>query len=157
MFEMNKITKAVFILLLTGLLLSAQYCKDGSDPGDDKYVIPDSDISFIDHIAPMLEFYCGTDRGGTGGGCHSPLSNDKRFMYQHLTVKVSLMNFQFSDAARMIDLRNHQDQPQAAPFYILVTRGYPQDEDIMPPILYKQLNENQTEGIKRWIAEGAPD
>ena len=152
MFEMNKITKAVFIILLTGLLFTAQFCKDGSDPGEDKFVIPDSDISFITHIAPMLEFYCGTDRG-----CHSPFDDDKRFLYLHLTLKTSLLNYQFINGYKMVDLRNHKDRPQDAPFYILLTRGYPQDDDIMPPFTRKQLNENQTEGIKRWIAEGAPD
>lgn len=150
--DMNKITKVIFVLIFMGLMSTAQYCKDGSDPIEDKFVIPDSNISFINDIAPMLEFYCGTDRG-----CHSPFDDDKRFMYLNLTLKTSLLNYQFSNGYRMVDLRNHKDRPQDAPFYILVTRGYPQDEDIMPPFSRKQLNENQTEGIKRWIAEGAPD
>ena len=149
---MNKITKAVFVGFLTGLLITAHSCKDGSDPIEDKFVIPDSAVSFINDIAPMLEFYCGTDRG-----CHSPFDIDEKFKYLHLTIKVSLMNYQLRDGERMIDLSKHKTRPQDAPFYILLTRGYPQDEDIMPPFTRKQLNENQTEGIKRWIAEGASD
>ncbi len=150
--KMNIITKIIILLILTALLFTTQYCKDGSDPVGDKFVMPDSGISFIDDVAPMLEFYCGTDRG-----CHSPFDIDEKFKYLDLTVKVSLMNYLMRDGERMINISKHKDRPQDAPFYILLTRGYPQDDDIMPPYSRRQLNENQTEGIKRWIAEGVPD
>ena len=150
----NLIIKSGPFLIILSIALLFLYCsKEGTGPIDAKFVIPESDISFVEDIQPMLEFYCAMDRG-----CHSPFDSGNKLSYQVLITKVLLMNHQLSsNGERLIEISKHQSHPEQAPFYILLKRGYPQDEDIMPPYPRSPLPEGLVEGVKRWIGEGAKD
>lgn len=142
-----------FLVIFSSILLFFTCSKKSTDPIDAKFIIPESDISFVEDIQPMLEYYCAMDRG-----CHSAFDSDNKLSYQELITKVLLMNHQLSATGeRLIEITKHKDHPEQAPFYILLKRGYPQDEDIMPPYPRRPLPEGLVEGVKRWIGEGAKD
>lgn len=141
----------LFILALTLLFVKCE--KKGTKAIDARFTIPESDISFAEHIQPMLDYYCAMERG-----CHSAFDTDNKLPYVELINKVSLMNHRLSaNGERLIEISKHQAHPEQAPFYILLKRGYPGDEDIMPPYPRSPLPEGLVEGVKRWIGEGAGD
>ena len=153
---MPKIIQTMIILLiLTGLCCLITNCSDeGVHPLDVKFVIPATNISFIDHIQPMLEIKCGY-----GSGCHSTTNIENGLMYTHLVDKNSLMEYRMSsNGEKLVDLDIHENNPQLAPFYLIVREGYKSVVQMPPYLLNREpLNENQIEGIKNWIAEGAQD
>jgi len=139
-----------YIMGLSIIFLTTRCSKNNVAPQDAQFVIPDSNISFIKDIEPLLEFRCGSDRG-----CHSPFDADRSLTYQELVNKVQLMHHRLSTTGeQLVNLNKYQKHPEQAPLYLLLKVGYPQSQDIMPP---NPLNENQVKGIKRWIAEGAKD
>ena len=146
--------KSTAFLIISGSIFLFLFCSQkGADPIDAKFVIPESDISFVEDVQPMLEYYCAMDKG-----CHSPFDQGRKLSYQELITRVLLMNHQLSATGeRLIEINKHKEHPEQAPFYILLKRGYPQDEDIMPPYPRSPLPEALVNGVKRWIGEGAKD
>jgi hypothetical protein len=104
----------------------------------------------------MFEAKCGFD-----GGCHSPTDTDSKLFYSVLITKTALMNYQLSsNGEKLVDLSIHRKNPHLAPLYLIVKEGYPNaPQDRMPPyeLNYERLTDNQINGIKQWIKEGARD
>ena len=148
--------KASLILIGLFSVLLFFSCRQGTSPEKKEFIIPDKNISFYQHIEPMLEYTCGLE-----SGCHSPTDTQSKLLYVELIDKVSLMNHRLSSTGeRLVDLSIHQKNPELAPLYLIVKEGYPNSpEDRMPPYWLNRapLTDNQIEGIKRWIAEGAKD
>ena len=143
-------TAQIFALL--ALFLYAFSCSDnGTAP---EFIIPEQDISFYEHLQPMLEFHCGFE-----SGCHSSLDTDNNLLYVELINKESLMDHRLRDGKKLVDLSLHLDDPHLAPLYLIVLEGYPEISDRMPPYYLneKPLTDNQIEGIRKWIEEGARD
>ncbi len=69
------------------------------------------------------------------------------------------MSYQLSTTGQvLVDPFIHQESPHLAPLYLIVTEngGFAGVEK-MPPFGYRELNKNQTDGIRTWIAEGSND
>jgi hypothetical protein len=142
----------MIIYILVFLLIIA--CQDkGKNPIDQNYVIPESDVSYYDHLQPMFIGKCATR-----DGCHSALSGysgnelifgDKEIFMSHPVSRTG---------AKLVDLAIHKDNPQLSPLYLIVFEGYAGLER-MPPFSsgIERLNANQISGIETWISEGAND
>ncbi len=144
-----------FFMIMIVVMLPA--CSDdGVKPQDVQFVIPDSNISFYDHIEPMLELRCGLETG-----CHSPTDAQHHLLYVELINKQALLDHQLSyRSERLVDLTIHRKHPELAPLYLILKEGYPvgPERQMPPPYLNRApLTDNQIEGVRRWIGEGAPD
>lgn len=153
---MSKIIQStVMLLIISGFLWLTTNCSDeGVHPLDVQFVIPADSISFYDHIQPMLEIKCGF-----GSGCHSSTDIENGLMYTHLVDKNALMEYNI-EGEKLVDLDTDIKNPQSALLYLIVREGYPDvPRDRMPPYWLNRapLSENQIEGIKNWIGEGAKD
>lgn len=149
----------IIFLITISIYISSFFnaCSEqGISPEDAEFIIPERDISFYEHIQPMLIYKCGTETG-----CHSALDTDQNLLYLELVDKNALMDHRLSkNGSKLIDLSIHLENPHLAPFYLILLEGYPtQQVDQMPPpwLNRRPLDEAQIEGIKNWIAEGAND
>ena len=139
--------KNYLFLLFTFLLISGNFirCGDtGTNPADAEFILPDKDLTFDDHISPMLQAKCGY-----GSACHSIENPNNRLdVYTHDLF----VNYILSTGDNLIDL----DNPQISPLYLLVIEAFKGIEK-MPPARYSRppLTKNQTDGILQWIKEGA--
>jgi len=137
-----------FIVLFMVLLLLAFACEEkGTNPLEANYVIPDSNISYYDHLEPMFNGKCGL-----GTGCHY----DRQDII--ISDKNSFMNYMISDIGdRLVNLERWNN-PIRQPLYLIVTEGY-YDIERMPPFWDSRewLNKNQIDGIEQWIREGCND
>lgn len=144
-----------FFFIISILIVS---CSDnGVDPRDAKFILPESDVHFYRDIQPMLLVKCGLE-----SGCHSSFDTENGLLYQDMVAKESLMNYRLSKTGeKLVDITDIGSPERAAlaPFYLLVLEGYPDGRDRMPPywLNKESLTDNQIEGIKTWIAEGAND
>lgn len=147
---------AVFFLIIIplGMMLS---CQDtGTRPDEVQFVLPDSNVHFIEDIQPMFEAKCSFE-----SGCHSPEDTGNPPLYVEIINRNGIINYRLtSTGEQLINLAIHKDNPQLAPLYLILKEGYPDPvEDQMPPLLLgrEPLNENQLNGILQWIREGAPE
>jgi len=141
----------LFWILSTGLISSCS--EEGTNPADEKFILPDSNISFYEHIEPLFNARCGLE-----SGCHSSTDTDNPLMYNVLVNHNLLINYQLSSTGeQLVDLTVHEENPHLAPLYLIVSEGYPSTyDDLMPPQPEKEpLTVNQIEGIRKWIGEGA--
>ena len=155
---MTKIIKRivpVMMLLMVVTLHTYSCSEEGTNPENEKFVLPDSNISFYEDIEPMLQVRCGLE-----SGCHSPTDIDNRLLYTVLVNKISLINHQIRNGERLVDLSIHRTNPEIAPLYLILSEGYPEPfyDQMPPPVLNRNpLTDNQIKGIKQWIREGAKD
>jgi len=141
------------VLLLLTAVFSILRCSDsGTSPDDMQFVFPDSNISFVDHIQPMFEVKCGTE-----SGCHSPGNTNIRFTYSELISRIGVINHRLPSGEVLVNLAIHQKHPDLAPLYLILLEGYPNQDNHMPPLNRPALNDNQLNGIRQWIKEGAPE
>jgi len=125
---MKKIIK-YFLLFAILLLIS---CDDTITSEDiDKLVMPDSNVSYAQHIAPVFEVKCV--------GCH----NDQR-----KEGSVNLSSYTNVIADPRILFRGEADNS----VLVWTIEGLPGVQP-MPP--YGPLTQNHINGIKTWINEGA--
>lgn len=144
------------IFLILNIFFFNACSEQGTPPQDAQFIIPESDISFDEHIQPMFIYKCGIETG-----CHSSLDIEQKLLYRELVDKNALMDHRLSKNGNpLVDLTVHLENPHLAPLYLILLEGYPtQQLDQMPPpwLNRSPLHETQIEGIKNWIAEGAPD
>ncbi len=148
---------SLFGILQILIFLVFNTCSEqGTPPQDALFIIPESNISFYEHIQPMFIYKCGTETG-----CHSALDIERKMLYLELVDNNALKDHRLSkNGSKLIDLTIHLENPHLAPLYLILLEGYPtQQVDQMPPpwLNRSPLNDSQLEGIKTWIAEGAPD
>jgi len=117
------------------------------------FVLPESNISFNEHILEMFITKCGTE-----SGCHSPGNTDAHFPYVELINRNGVINHTlFKTGEKLVSLNIHQSAPQEAPLYLILLEGYAPAEVLLMPLNRTPLNQNQLNGIKQWIMEEAPE
>jgi len=145
--------KLLTILCIGLCFFLLMQCSDtGTPPEELEFVFPDSNISFIEHVQPMFEAKCGIE-----SGCHSPGNTEIRFTYAELVSRIGVINHRLPSGEVLVDLALHQKNPELAPLYLILLEGYPSPDDRMPPLGRTPLNDNQLNGIRQWIKEGAPE
>jgi hypothetical protein len=148
------------IMLLKYFWIAAIFitaCSDsGTRPDELEFVLPESDLHYIEDIQDMFIAKCGFE-----SGCHSAADIDNGLMYVHLTNRNALINYSLSaNSVKLVNLNIHRQNPQLAPLYLILKEGYPivGDNKMPPPYLNRApLNDNQLKGILQWIREGAPE
>uniref|UniRef100_A0A7V3E6U3 Cytochrome C Planctomycete-type domain-containing protein n=1 Tax=Ignavibacterium album TaxID=591197 RepID=A0A7V3E6U3_9BACT len=131
---MKKVYQIILILTLSLLIVS---CDDTITNQDiDNRIIPDANVSFSQHIYPVLQVKCFSCHGNGGYEAGLDLTLRSRFVDGRIVVP--------GDTLTSI-LVWRIDRPPRAGF------------NPMPPEFMPQLTPNQIRGIKIWIAEGALD
>jgi hypothetical protein len=145
------IISIVFIFAI--LLIIA--CSDGTNPADKKFVLPEKDLSFYDHIEPLFNVRCGME-----SGCHSPTDISNPLLYNDLVSRNGLVYHQLSSTGeQLISVEIDSLNPQSSVLFRILYEGYPDEyyDQMPPPATKDPLNSNQLNGIKQWIREGAPE
>lgn len=123
------------ILLSSIILLSFNSCDDTFTAADiDSRIIPDSNVRFSEHLAPVFNLKCNSCHGNGTTEASLDLTNPSLFVDGIIVV------------------------PEIPETSILVWRIDPTyGANPMPPIdaPYEPFNENQIQGVKTWIKEGA--
>jgi hypothetical protein len=127
-----KYTKFYFVFLI--LILFTAGCKDQGLDVDERE-IPSSNVSFSQHIQPVFEFHCVP--------CHNN---------QTLNGGLSLESWAAVTADPSVVFPGDPETSKLV-WSIEGRAGVP----FMPPIgsPYRPLNQNQINGVKTWISEGA--
>jgi mono/diheme cytochrome c family protein len=125
-----KILNKIPIILIVVLLSTG--CDDTTTDIDDK-IIPDSNVSYSEHIQPVFNAKCVN--------CHGVGITE---------AGLDLTTWSGTVADPSIVFPGEPDNS------ILVwTIEYRPNVPPMPPLGYRPLTENQIRGVKTWIAEGA--
>lgn len=127
-----------WILVLGAVALSTWTCKDEiTGGGTIDVVFPDSMVSYGQQVQPLFT------RGCAFSGCHGAdrYANDGYSLdsYEHVMFGTRAVVFRGDP--------DHSLLTQA----IEGLNGVPP----MPPNDFRQLNENQKRGLRKWVAEGA--
>jgi len=130
---MNKLIHRIYILLvIASLVLFAQSCDDSLTSSEvDKIVMPDSNVSYSRHIAPVFEVRC------------VPCHNDSR-----KEAGLDLSSWSSATLDPSIIARG-SDSTSVLVWTIEGLPPYP----LMPPS--GRMIENHIQGIRTWIREGA--
>ncbi|GAB6281744.1 MAG: hypothetical protein STSR0008_04850 [Ignavibacterium sp.] len=117
------------------LILTLSSCDDTTTNSDlDKKEIPSSNVSFSQHIYPVLNIKCNN------AGCHD---DQTRAGGISLTTWANIV----ADPTVVFP-----GEPQDSRL-VWAIEGI--SSTPMPPVGYPTLTKNQIEGIKKWIEEGA--
>lgn len=131
---MKKVYQIILVFNLSLLIFS---CDDTITNQDvDNRLIPDSNVSFSEHIYPVFQVKCFSCHGNGVYEAGLDLTLRSRFVDGRIVVP--------GDTLTSI-LVWRIDRPPRAGF------------NPMPPEFMPQLTPNQIKGIKIWIAEGAMD
>jgi hypothetical protein len=118
----------IFIITYTG-------CKDQVTASDvDKVVIPDSNVSYSKYIQPVFNIKCASR------GCHEDAAR---------AGGISLTTCANTKADASVVVPGEPETSRLV-WAIEGIGNYP-----MPPPGYPPLNQNQIQGVRTWIAEGA--
>ena len=144
----------IFLGMISGFIYVLS-CSESTNPNDKKFVLPDKDLSFYDHIEPLFNARCGLE-----SGCHSITDVDNPLPYSELTNRITLIYHQLSSTGeQLVDLEVDPLNPQSSVLYLILYEGYPTEyyDQMPPPAVKEPLTTNQLNGIKQWIREGAPE
>jgi len=125
------------LLLFSAVLLVYSGCKDtvtGNDIDERDKDIPDTNVSFVTHIQPVLEVKCNN------AGCHNDetrAGNLSLSSYANVTSDLSVV---------------FPGEPQNSMLVQVIQPGaaFP-----MPPLGYAPLTPKQVQAITTWVKEGA--
>jgi len=136
---------ALFYLTFMILILLTSSCKDNSTgPSDKEFVLPDSNLSFDKDIGPLFLAKCAS-----GSGCHSSTSNPSGL---DLTDYQQIQLHWVDTDAGPVKLVEPGSGNTSFLYRILLS-GYL--GRIQMPKDGPYLNQNNTNGVKVWIDEGA--
>ena len=133
---------AIILIVLT---IISYACKDdGTNPQDQEFVLPDSNLTYLDDIGPLFLAKCGSN-----SGCHNPIdkaggldiTNYQAIILHHVDTEYGIVSLLIPGNGEGSFL--HQVLFQN----FLATRRMPADGPY--------LNSNNTNGVKTWIDEGA--
>ena len=135
---MRGLWRLIVVAGVVGVLLSVQGCKDeitsvpGESPSD--IIFPTRDVSYLLHVQPLFNQACALS------GCHDDGPHPSQL---RLT---SYQNLMFN--SMQVVVRGEPDQS------VLVFRI---EGSLSPrmPLNLNALNQNQINGIRTWIVEGA--
>jgi hypothetical protein len=124
-----------FILLVSNGMIS---CKDTQTNPSSEIVFPNSNVSFTKHVGPLFQQKC-TASPCHGGSAPVPANDPLNLEYPSYSalIKHTPTLVVPSDTNCLLMERLDGRLPQ------------------MPPPKFPQLNQNQINGIKKWIEEGA--
>ncbi|MGD9897564.1 MAG: hypothetical protein AB7T22_00415 [Calditrichaceae bacterium] len=136
------------LIILTNILI--QSCDSGTNPADIDYVLPEKNLSYYDDLQPMFNGKCAFESGCHGTNTKFSLSFD---------TKDEFMNYRFTQTGeKLVDVVRDLPEPELSPLYLIVTEGYFSYKEIKRmPLDRNRLPQNNTDGIKQWIKEGAKD
>ncbi len=121
------------LIILTFFVFIFIACDDTlTSTNIDKVIIPDSNVSYSQYIAPLFEVKCVT--------CHDGSSDSNL---------PNLSNFSFVDGYYVVPT-----EPDNSVLVYTIQGNVP-PFPLMPPAGYRALNENQVNGVRTWIEEGA--
>jgi hypothetical protein len=124
----------LFIFTFVALIIISA-CDDTSNITDiDNLVIPASNVSYSQHIQPVLTAKCAR------AGCHDD---------QTQSGNLSLTSYSNTTASYLVVAPGY---PQNS-LLVLSVQGLTTSP--MPPIGWPSLTKNQIDGIKTWVKEGA--
>lgn len=124
--------KIIFVIISNLLILSLFSCDDTITSADiDNLVMPDSNVSYSLHIAPVFEAKCVS--------CHNSANKQGGVDLSSWAAATSDYNIIFPGS----------DSTSILVWTIEGTYSFP----LMPP--NERLKQNHIEGIKTWIREGA--
>lgn len=133
---MKYFIKILLPLIIALFLISSSGCDDTITVNDlDNKVIPESDVSFSEHIYPVLQVKCATS------GCHNGPNSQGG---------IDLSTWAGTTADPNVVFPGYPDNSSLV-WTIEGLAGFPP----MPPIGYRPLTLNQIQGIRTWITEGA--
>jgi len=125
-----------FILIIVQLLIAISSCKDSITDSDQpiNVVFPDSNVSYSQHMEPLFQQGCAF------GQCHGSASagslNLEPPSYSKLIGRPGLVVSGESNNSVLVQRLDGRLQPRM-------------------PLNRTQLTQNQINGIKKWIDEGA--
>jgi len=132
---MKKLDQIALLFFVSNFLLLINTGCDDTLTADevDKIVMPDSNVSYADHIAVVFEFNCNR--------CHNPSQKEGG-------VDLSTWSGIVADPRVVFP---GSDSTSVLVWTIEYRAGFPP----MPPLQYPGLVLNHIEGVKTWIQEGA--
>ena len=129
----RNIYKIYFLLILSSILFLVQSCDDTLTSSEvDKIVMPDSNVSYAQHIAPVFEVKCVPCHNTTG----RKEANLDLSSWNGITADPSIVA-RGSDSTSVL---------------VWTIEGFP-PYPLMPPS--GRMIENHIQGIRTWIREGA--
>jgi hypothetical protein len=132
--------------MVFGLLLLLCYsCSDsGTNPQDQEFVIPESDLTFTDHIGPMVLAKCGSN-----SGCHNTTDRAGGLdMTNYQSIMLHFVTNEFGSEKLVVP-----GSGEVSFMYRVLLQNQPGVARM--PLDGPFLNSNNTNGIKVWIDEGA--
>jgi uncharacterized membrane protein len=126
---------SIFLFFLTFELLTSISCKDTQTNPSSEIVFPDSNVSFSKHVGPLFQQRCARAPCHTGSTPAAGLNLD----YPSYTALTSRPGMILAGNANQSVLVQHLDGRLS----------------LMPPPNFQQLTQNQINGVKKWINEGA--
>lgn len=131
---MKLLFNIILIASFSGFLFWS--CKDTITNDDiDKVIIPSTNVSYEKYIQPIFNLKC------TSSGCHNDKDRAKNLV-------LTLWELATSDPSIVFP-----NKPENSKLYWAITGA--SGTLPMPPIGFPPLTQNQIEGIRIWIAEGA--
>jgi Planctomycete cytochrome C len=127
----------IAILSSLGFILILTYtgCKDQITASDvDKVVIPDSNVSYSKYLQPVFNIKCAST------GCHEDATR---------AGGISLTSCANTKSDLSVVVPGYPDNSRLV-WAVEGIGNYP-----MPPVGYPPLTQNQIQGVKTWIKEGA--
>lgn len=122
----------VFMVLLL-LSLIGNSCMENSITVPSDIVFPDSNVSYVNHVEPLMKFTCAA------GGCHNVFDNKANLA---LDTHYGLTNA-YSGAMVI------PGKPEQSVLIQILERKVPHSL-----IIDFRINDNQLKGLKTWIREG---
>ncbi len=136
---------ALYYLTFVILMFLVAACSDsGTNPADREFFLPDSNLSYQDHIGPLLLAKCAS-----GNGCHSTADKASGLdltNYQQIVIHIVETG---AGPVRLVEPGN-----SGGSFLYRVILGDYLERPQMP-LDGPYLNANNTNGVKIWIDEGA--
>ena len=139
------IVKFLCFYFIIGIIIIISCTESGTDPRDENVVLPDSNLTYNDHIYKLFLLKCGSREG-----CHS-YTNPARNL---VLIEYDMFRYKsLSGAGGGLLILNGNGE--ASPLYKILVDSYYAGVPKMPKD-GPYLNSNQTDGVRQWINEGAP-
>ncbi len=147
---MKKIIYLGFVFSFIWILV---FCSDeGVVPYKKEYFFPADNISYYEHVLPLIDAKCGF-----GSGCHNA-ENSTNFLFYE--TKEAFINHEIGSTGFFL-VRQEIDRhnPNLSHLYLLLTENLYLGFDKMPPLIYgrEPLKTGELKGIEQWIREGSKD
>lgn len=117
-------------LLIGFILLMLVSCGDTINPADTEF--PEKNVSYLYHVEPFMKANCAFS------GCHGINAKIELSDYFHLLSATGFVKPGNPDGSLIIQILE-QKLPHPAQY----------------PIYFNQIKENQVEGMRIWVKEGA--